>query len=80
MSVDIPAPDVGEGVTHLIVAEWLKKPGDPVSAGELIVEVMTDKANFEVEAPVGGVLKEVCVQADEEVAVGAVLGRIEASA
>ncbi|MEQ8433643.1 MAG: lipoyl domain-containing protein [Oceanicaulis sp.] len=80
MSIDIPAPDVGEGVTHLIVAEWLKRPGDAVTEGELIVEVMTDKANFEVHAPASGVLKEICAEADEEVSVGAPLGRIEAGA
>ena len=77
MSVEIKVPDVGEGVTHVTVTDWLKAVGDRVEAGELVVEVMTDKAAFEVTAPVTGVLVEICVPADTEVAVSTPLGRID---
>ncbi|MCP5370838.1 MAG: hypothetical protein H6907_03825 [Hyphomicrobiales bacterium] len=77
MSIDITMPDVGEGVTEATVVAWLKQVGDPVAAGEVIVEIMTDKASMEVEAPAGGVLGEIIHGADEEVRIGTVIGRIE---
>ena len=47
-------PDVGEGVAEAEIVEWHVKPGDVVNEGDIIADVMTDKANVEVPAPVSG--------------------------
>ena len=43
------------------VLRWLKKEGDPVESGEVVVEVETDKATMEVESMGSGVLRKVLV-------------------
>ncbi|HJP21022.1 MAG: biotin/lipoyl-containing protein [Alphaproteobacteria bacterium] len=79
MSVDIVVPEVGEGVTEATIVQWLKAPGDGVAAGEIILEIMTDKVNVEIESPASGVLTEILFGADEELRVGTVIGRIDES-
>ena len=59
------------------VVAWRKAPGDHVEAGEAVVEVETDKVELQIEAPAGGILREVLVTVDEDAAVGATLGLIE---
>jgi 2-oxoglutarate dehydrogenase E2 component (dihydrolipoamide succinyltransferase) len=77
MSVEIVVPTLGESVTEAIVAKWFKAAGDGVTQDEVIVELETDKVNLEVTAESSGVLTEILVAEDENVDVGAVLGRIE---
>ena len=61
-------------MTSATLAAWLKNPGDPVTAGEPIAEVETDKTTVELEAPADGVLADIRVAAGtRDVAVGAVL-------
>src|SRR3954454_3300248 len=75
-TVQITLPAMGESVTEGTVLEWRKEVGDHVEAEEPIVDVSTDKVDAEVPAPVSGTLTAIHVQADETVAVGAVLGEI----
>ncbi len=77
MKIDIKVPDVGEGVTQVTLTEWRKSIGDPVEKGEIIVEIMTDKAAFDVESHEAGILCETLVEPDEEISVDTILGRIE---
>jgi len=70
---------MGESVVEATVVRWLKQEGDPVSPGEAVVELETEKANFEVGAEAGGVLVRIEKQEDEDVVVGDVLGMIEPS-
>jgi pyruvate/2-oxoglutarate dehydrogenase complex dihydrolipoamide acyltransferase (E2) component len=77
MLVDIQVPEIGEGVTHATIVQWRKAAGDAVASGEVIVEIMTDKVSIEVDCPATGVLREVLHGADDEVKIGAVIGRIE---
>ena len=76
MSVDIKMPALGESVTEGTVTTWLKSVGDSVEQDEPILEVSTDKVDTEVPAPASGILENIAVQEDEEVAVGTVLGTI----
>src|SRR5205814_7857168 len=75
-TVEITMPAMGESVTEGTVLEWRKQVGDTVEADEPLVEVSTDKVDTEIPAPASGVLTAINVQADETVAVGAVLGEI----
>lgn len=71
--------DQREG-TESFIGVWLKNLGDAVTANEPIVEISTDKVSMEVPAPASGVLTEIVKAANEPVAPGEVLGRIEAGA
>ncbi len=80
MTVDIIVPSLGESVTEATVAKWFKSAGEGVSQDEVIVELETDKVNLEVTAESAGTLSEILVPEDENVDVGAILGRIEEGA
>ncbi|HET6468753.1 MAG TPA: biotin/lipoyl-containing protein, partial [Geminicoccaceae bacterium] len=80
MSVEIKVPTLGESVSEATVAKWLKAAGDAVRADEPLVELETDKVSLEVNAPATGTLAEVLVDEGADVAVGAILGRIEEGA
>ncbi|MEZ5597367.1 MAG: dihydrolipoamide acetyltransferase family protein [Pseudomonadales bacterium] len=47
-------PDLGEGTVEAEIIIWHVSPGDAVTEGQVIVDVMTDKANIEVPSPVSG--------------------------
>jgi 2-oxoglutarate dehydrogenase E2 component (dihydrolipoamide succinyltransferase) len=63
---------------YATVLRWLKLEGDPVTAGEVLVEVETDKVTQEVVAPVSGVLVAVHAVAGDEIRVDEVLGTVDA--
>jgi pyruvate dehydrogenase E2 component (dihydrolipoamide acetyltransferase) len=60
------------------VLQWMKNEGDPIEAGDVVVEVETDKANMEVEAVGSGILRKILVPQDATVPTGTVLGVIAA--
>jgi 2-oxoglutarate dehydrogenase E2 component (dihydrolipoamide succinyltransferase) len=79
MAVDIKVPPAGESVTEATVGRWLKPNGSAVRANEPVCELETDKASAEVMAPAAGTLV-ITVPEGQKVAIGAVLGRVEAGA
>ncbi|HWA91708.1 MAG TPA: 2-oxo acid dehydrogenase subunit E2 [Rhizomicrobium sp.] len=72
---DIVAPLEQEG-TRSVLKTWLKRVGDTVAADEPILELETDKVAVEIAAPASGVLAQILVEPDAEIAPGTVLGRI----
>jgi len=74
---NIILPELGEGIAKATVACWHAKPGDRVKAGDEVVEVVTDKATFNVESPASGKLVSIAVAEGKDGAVGGVLGTIE---
>jgi 2-oxoglutarate dehydrogenase E2 component (dihydrolipoamide succinyltransferase) len=75
--VDVTIPQIGESITTVFIARWIKKAGEAVAAGEPVVELDSDKASMEVPAPVAGVLTETLVAEGDEVPVGSVVARID---
>jgi 2-oxoglutarate dehydrogenase E2 component (dihydrolipoamide succinyltransferase) len=73
---EIHVPELGESVTEATVGKWLKSEGEEVTAGEPVVELETDKVNFEVEAEQDGVLESIAKGEGEDVGVGEVIGTI----
>jgi 2-oxoglutarate dehydrogenase E2 component (dihydrolipoamide succinyltransferase) len=57
MAQQVKVPTVGESITEVTIANWLKKDGDVVKMDEVIAELESDKATFELTAPQAGVLK-----------------------
>jgi len=79
MPSNIIVPELGESIVDARVARWLKKPGDPVVAGDPLVELETDKIDVEVAAPQAGVLARIDRQDGEDVKIGEVLGIVDAA-
>ena len=80
MATDVQVPTLGESITEGTLAQWLKKPGEAVAEDEPIASLETDKVSVEVPSPVAGVLAEQLVKEGDNVAVGAVIARIEEGA
>jgi pyruvate dehydrogenase E2 component (dihydrolipoamide acetyltransferase) len=68
ISVVMPALEMAQETGKLV--SWLKKEGDRVAKGELLLEVETDKAVMEIEAPGDGVLAGISAQPGTEIPVG----------
>jgi 2-oxoglutarate dehydrogenase E2 component (dihydrolipoamide succinyltransferase) len=79
MAIQIKVPAVGESITEVTIATWLKKDGDEVKVDEVIAELESDKASFELPASSGGVLK-ILKQQGETVPIGEAICEIEPSA
>jgi len=69
-AMNIDVPNVGESVSEVTVASWIKNPGDAVKKDEAIVELETDKAAQELVAPESGVMGDILVAEGEVAAVG----------
>jgi pyruvate dehydrogenase E2 component (dihydrolipoamide acetyltransferase) len=74
----IGMPNLGHTMEEGTVREWLKKEGDPVRKGDVLVVVESDKASFDVESPGDGVLLKVVVAEGGVVPVGAPIGVVGA--
>lgn len=80
MAIEVTVPEMGESILEATVSQWLKKEGDPVSVGDVLVELETDKVNVEVGAKSAGVLQQIKIQEGGDVKVGDVLGTIDEKA
>src|SRR6185437_10996118 len=76
MSLTIKVPPVGESITEVTLSSWKKKDGDEVKMDEVIAELESDKATFELTAEKPGILKTVAKEGDT-LAIGAVVATIE---
>ena len=56
MAVPVEVPKLGNTVEECLIAKWRKQLGDPVSVGEIVADIETDKATFEVASPAKGTL------------------------
>jgi 2-oxoisovalerate dehydrogenase E2 component (dihydrolipoyl transacylase) len=63
-------PDVGEGLTEAEILKWHVQPGDPVSDGQMVVEVETAKAAVELPIPYDGKVAELLFEEGATVDVG----------
>src|SRR5436309_10192012 len=71
--MELRLPELGEGITDATVVNVPVKPGQPVKAGDTIVEVETDKASMPIPAEADGTVSEVRVKSGDKVKVGAVI-------
>ncbi|MDQ2692451.1 MAG: dihydrolipoamide succinyltransferase, partial [Chloroflexota bacterium] len=80
MAIEITVPELGESVLEATVSRWLKKEGEAVNVGDVLVELETDKVNLEVGAKGAGVLQKIAAAEGADVKVGDVLGTIDENA
>jgi 2-oxoglutarate dehydrogenase E2 component (dihydrolipoamide succinyltransferase) len=79
MSLEIKVPPVGESITEVTLSSWIKKDGDAVKMDEVIAELESDKATFELTATEAGTLKTIAKEGDT-LAIGALVCTIEEGA
>ena len=73
MATEIKMPQLGLTMEEGTVERWLKAEGDPVKAGEPLLEITTDKLTNEVAAETDGVLLKIVAQEGADVPVKGVL-------
>lgn len=76
MATVVTLPLLGQTMEEGTIIKWFKNEGDPVQKEEPLLEVMTDKANMEVESPASGVLLKIVAGPDDTVPVKALIGVI----
>ncbi|HPD43171.1 MAG TPA: dihydrolipoyl dehydrogenase [Dysgonamonadaceae bacterium] len=76
MAFEIIMPKAGIDMSEGQIVKWLKKEGDPVTEGEIILEIMTDKTSMEIEAEKSGILLKIVHHDGETVPVTTVIGYI----
>jgi len=74
---EVKLPPIAEGIDKASISYWHHVAGDSIKEGEDLVELVTDKATFNLPAPASGVLKDVAAAEGDEVKVGQVLAKIE---
>ena len=79
MALEVKVPSVGESVTEVTIATWNKKEGDFVNRDEILCELESDKATFELPAEASGTL-HIIAQKGDTLPIGAVLCSIETEA
>ena len=79
MAIEMKVPAVGESITEVTVATWNKKEGDYVKLDEVLCELESDKATFELPAEAEGILHIVASEGDV-LPIGAVICSIEPAA
>jgi len=76
--LDIKVPNVGESITEVTISNWAKKDGDFVNQDELLLEIESDKATFELTAEASGILRVVAASGTT-LPIGALIAKIEVS-
>ena len=79
MSTTITMPKYGETMEEGIVTEWLVEIGETVEEGDIIAEIETHKAVFELEASVSGTMAEYLVETGESIPINTPIAVINSS-
>lgn len=79
MGLEIKVPTVGESITEVTIAQWLKKEGEYVEMDDILCELESDKATFELNAEDAGVL-HIKAQEGDTLSIGDVIAEIDTEA
>lgn len=77
--IEIKVPAIGESITEVTLLKWTKKDGEYVDRDEVIAELESEKATFEVNAEQAGSLKRIAQEGDT-LLIGSVLAHIDETA
>jgi pyruvate/2-oxoglutarate dehydrogenase complex dihydrolipoamide acyltransferase (E2) component len=76
MIKEIIIPKLGQAIKEATIEKWLKKEGDKVSKGEVLLEITTDKAALEIESQHDGLIRKILAKEGDKVEVLTVIGFI----
>lgn len=79
MKINIVLPELGEGINSAVIADWNYQEGEAVTDECDLVEVVTDKAVFNVPSTHNGQLLKICTPQGSEVNIGDIIAIIETS-
>lgn len=79
MALNIKVPTVGESINEVTLVKWLKKEGEWADRDEVIAELESEKATFEINAEQAGAVKQVAKEGDT-LAIGDTVGSIDTDA
>ena len=79
MATEVVIPNLGYTMTVAKILGWKKSVGDPIEFDEPLLEIETDKVNYLIEAPEGGIVKALLAGVGDEVPVGGVVAIIAAA-
>ena len=79
MAIEIKVPTVGESISEVTLVKWLKKDGEYADRDDVIAELESEKATFEVNAEQAGIVKHVAKEGDT-LAIGEVVCSIDTDA
>ncbi len=79
MSIEIKVPTVGESINEVTLVKWLKKDGEWAERDEVIAELESEKATFEINAEQAGLVKQVAKEGDT-LAIGDMVGSLDTDA
>jgi 2-oxoglutarate dehydrogenase E2 component (dihydrolipoamide succinyltransferase) len=74
---EVKVPSVGESITEVQIAQWLKQEGAWVAKDENLVELETEKASVQIPAPISGYVRNIRKQGEEFANVGDVVCELE---
>ena len=77
MPIQLKIPEVGESITEVQIAEWLKSEGDTVKKDEAVAVIDSEKTTFELPSPESGTLMKILKQAGDTVTVGTIIAHLE---
>jgi len=75
--INVTLPPLAEGVDKAGISFWFRQPGEDVKTGEDLVELVTDKATFNMPSPATGKLSQILVNEGDSASVGQVIATIE---
>ena len=76
MAIEIKVPTVGESINEVTLSKWLKKDGEWVERDEVIAEMESEKATFEINAEQAGIL-HTSAKEDDTLNIGDIVGSID---
>ena len=79
MSIEIKVPAVGESINEVTLVKWIKKDGEWAERDEVIAELESEKATFEINAEQPGLVKQLAKEGDT-LAIGDIVGSIDTEA
>jgi 2-oxoglutarate dehydrogenase E2 component (dihydrolipoamide succinyltransferase) len=74
---EIRMPELGETIAQGTITQWFKEVGSPVSSGEALFEVSTEKVDAEVPSPLSGTITKILINSGQTVDVGAIVAEID---
>jgi 2-oxoglutarate dehydrogenase E2 component (dihydrolipoamide succinyltransferase) len=80
MAIEVKVPELGESISEVTIADWLKSPGDYVELDEPLVELESDKATVELPSPSAGKLLEVRKNSGDTATIDEILAMIDETA
>ncbi|MBK9959616.1 MAG: 2-oxoglutarate dehydrogenase complex dihydrolipoyllysine-residue succinyltransferase [Chitinophagaceae bacterium] len=79
MAIDIKVPTVGESINEVTLVKWLKSDGEWADRDEVIAELESEKATFEINAEKAGVIRQIAKEGDN-LAIGDIVASIDTEA